>query len=764
MTGTEPLLQALFDDPDDTDAYAVYADHLQGRGDAHGELIALQLRLHESPADRKARSAETALLKREAERLTGGLLGRPVLRVEWQWGFIKTAHLRTEHYHELAPALRTLLSLPTAKLLRQLTTLCVEETERDYPSALLKTALQLQPPLLDAPLFGRSFDDLGAAGEAKPERVLRLDLDHLTFDQALPSLLRFKNLEELDLSFSTSRRVPPELAALPRLRLLDVAFCYALHEIASEVLSMPSLEEVTLYDCPLPDAFHMGRLNQLLAGFAKSGTPAAQRRVEVDLLLERKPKKNAEPPSTEALFQALDCNMAAVRQRAIAALELSSGAFPTASQAPAAIALLGSFNSDKKQLAARIAMTGATVLPRFGPKATHVLVGENGGAQALAARAAGVTLLFERPLLATLETLEGQPSAPEDSALSAAPDGAPAQEIADGLRSRERETTAAALKALEAAGSVPDALLLDLLLVMQDVKLAAPLRKRAKKLFALHAPPALQKAVAKHLKTSLLLDSLGETKRAERIVAVADDSQAFPALALAERLHAHAGVALGAIIELGDDAAIRAALASRVTADGSLDLSTQEFYELPGAVSAFPALRRIDLSGNHLPSFPEALLALEGLEGLDLTGNALTSLPDALDGLAKLRSLSLRYNQLRSFPPVLTRLSRLETLDLASEQYGYHDARIRGIPGDIDALEQLRELNYQFNIVERFPETFFTLPKLETLILRSAQLPEIIPQDLAKLPALSELVVAYSSWAERGDELRELLPKVDIDV
>jgi len=78
------LLRAIVDDPDDVDAYLVYADWLQARGDPRGELVAVQVALERSP-DAELLAREAALLEQH-----GVDWGVPAdATVVWRYGFVR---------------------------------------------------------------------------------------------------------------------------------------------------------------------------------------------------------------------------------------------------------------------------------------------------------------------------------------------------------------------------------------------------------------------------------------------------------------------------------------------------------------------------------------------------------------------------------------------------------------------------------------------------------------------------------------------------
>src|SRR5262249_19516009 len=138
-----------------------------------------------------------------------------------------------------------------------------------------------------------------------------------------------------------------------------------------------SLAFVQMYGCEgLKNAFHMGRVNQMLAGFARRRTSSRQRVVEANLLVGR-----GKRATTAELLVALDSNMAAVREAAIAQLARTLPAPELPSDAH--VALIGKTNFTKQQIVDGVAARGGTLTTKISDATTHVIVGaEPGGRQA----------------------------------------------------------------------------------------------------------------------------------------------------------------------------------------------------------------------------------------------------------------------------------------------------------------------------------------------------------------------------------------------
>ena len=109
------LIEAILADRDDPAPYRVFGDWLEGRGDPHGELIALQLRNAETNLE------DGALLLQEKTHLQRNPSLTPALdqwraRYIWKWGFIDAVELDNPAPENLVTALQH----PSCALVRRL--------------------------------------------------------------------------------------------------------------------------------------------------------------------------------------------------------------------------------------------------------------------------------------------------------------------------------------------------------------------------------------------------------------------------------------------------------------------------------------------------------------------------------------------------------------------------------------------------------------------------------------------------------------------
>lgn len=106
--GNPEVEAALFANPEDTEAWAVYGDWLQTRGDVRGEIIAMELsKAHPDPKDGLQDEID-ALIRQNVEGWLGKELveamnqdvsewDKPVFEAEWRFGFLKKVTARVTY-------------------------------------------------------------------------------------------------------------------------------------------------------------------------------------------------------------------------------------------------------------------------------------------------------------------------------------------------------------------------------------------------------------------------------------------------------------------------------------------------------------------------------------------------------------------------------------------------------------------------------------------------------------------------------------------
>ncbi len=272
------LEKAIIANPDDTDAYLVLADWLQGQGDPRGELIVLQ----QAKKTKEARS----LLKKQPQLVPVIKPTPETLELEWSCGFIKSAHLGWAMYtndmmgvkeDEDEPddwgdackqALLAFLQHPAARFLQSLRLGCIPTDDgldlNPYAAAIEKAA----PPCLRTLAIDDTQDwDISSTnakapnGKALPqlqELVIsagRLDLGKLDF----PSL---RTLKVISGSLRAGELKAIANAKLPKLEHLEI-WCgdprYGATGTAKDLAplfagtNVPKLTYFGLMNCPFAD-------------------------------------------------------------------------------------------------------------------------------------------------------------------------------------------------------------------------------------------------------------------------------------------------------------------------------------------------------------------------------------------------------------------------------------------------------------------------------------------------------------------------------
>lgn len=591
-------------------------------------------------------------------------------------------------------------------------------------------------------LFGHldppAVEDLAEALR-DPKAVRKLELDGVK--KELPEdIAKLTELEVLDVHFSDLKAVPVWLSTLPKLRKLELNWNYQLKELPDEVLAMPSLREISLYDSRLPKKYQVKQLNALLQGFAKASTPHAARMLHIALLLGDE-KKALARGEVRDLLGALDSNVANVRAFALRVLEKKLGEVRLSVPEDGEVLLVGKLAADKDVIAERLAKLGATVGKKRSAETCAAVIGELPKGKAVELFDAGVPILLEAHLRAALDA-----GAPQD--LAAGEDSAEiGARVGELLMSTDKGSKKLAIDMMK-KGGVPKGVLEELLLVTQDTEADKKVREEAKKLLAQSAPRELQDAIKKVLaRTSLYLS--GETKVRSRIKAIAKQSKgAIDPIKLATLLLPARGYSY--LFEVGrkDPAVAGKALAAMRKGD-TLDLSGGELDELPAAIGELKGLKKLLLGQDHLTEIPEVILAMKDLEVLDLSGNRLSSIPDAIARLEELRELDIASNFIRAFPKAVFKLKKLRKLDVSTTRYGAHrEIPLVELPEGIGALTNLEELTLCAHHFAALPASMKKLTKLRRLDLSSGKLGSV-PEWVAELPALEELDLGWAEIANK---------------
>jgi hypothetical protein len=268
------LEAVIADDPYSPDAYGVYGDLLQRRGDPRGELVALQLAEDKKPGEAKLVGAIGRAIDTHRAALLGPLVRHAGKLREfadgpfvWRFGFIHLAQLdRAETGEPLAEILDELLRHPSGRFLAELS---VRDDAEPELAALFDLLARRAPPSLRALEVASvaDFGDLGPLLRAHP-RLRRLALrgriggaELAPMRATLSSLAsaQLPALEELELRLvNREARIAhlrpllarADLPSLSRLRLRSADFP---SDLLTELLDSPLAPKLTLLDLSLSE-------------------------------------------------------------------------------------------------------------------------------------------------------------------------------------------------------------------------------------------------------------------------------------------------------------------------------------------------------------------------------------------------------------------------------------------------------------------------------------------------------------------------------
>jgi uncharacterized protein (TIGR02996 family) len=238
MTDAElaELLRGVLARPDDRDVLRVYADVLIERGDARGELIALQLAGNAPDAEAQLAGQLSEALRDELDQAR--------MQIAWREGFIDAI--------EIAPAgtplkdtFRKIAELPAARRLRRIAIRCVKPGWGPLGPHLAELARVA--PQLKALRELAVTEDVRPGDEVEPSAVGKIAV----FTRACPKL------EVLELSSKDISFVDLELPALRRLVLGRISP----NELwAFSQIEIPRLEELVTRFRTVSASAELGRI------------------------------------------------------------------------------------------------------------------------------------------------------------------------------------------------------------------------------------------------------------------------------------------------------------------------------------------------------------------------------------------------------------------------------------------------------------------------------------------------------------------------
>uniref|UniRef100_A0A0K2U430 Gelsolin-like domain-containing protein n=1 Tax=Lepeophtheirus salmonis TaxID=72036 RepID=A0A0K2U430_LEPSM len=160
----------------------------------------------------------------------------------------------------------------------------------------------------------------------------------------------------------------------------------------------------------------------------------------------------------------------------------------------------------------------------------------------------------------------------------------------------------------------------------------------------------------------------------------------------------------------------------------TLDISHNKLSSVPEGISNCKSLLVLNMSHNQLETIPSSvLMSLTDLLYFDVSHNDLDTLPPQLRRLANLQTLDLSFNPLSHFQiRPLPSLTELKVLSMKSTQRTNSN-----IPGNLEALVHLSDVDLSENNLTKIPEGLLTVPNIRRLNLGDNQISEV-SQDIER--------------------------------
>lgn len=179
-----------------------------------------------------------------------------------------------------------------------------------------------------------------------------------------------------------------------------------------------------------------------------------------------------------------------------------------------------------------------------------------------------------------------------------------------------------------------------------------------------------------------------------------------------------------------------------------LDLSQNNFKQIPHSITRIKHLEGLDLSGNPIEVFPDFLAQLPLLHQLNLSDNRIEQLPNDINRLQQLVELRLANNTIRKLPDTLFQIPNLVSLDCSNN-------KIKIIPPNVGRLKQLKFLSLSNNLISSLPAEIGDCPALEILDLRKNKL-RLLPDRITALGNLRRLLLANNKIQQLPPNLHGL--------
>ena len=183
-----------------------------------------------------------------------------------------------------------------------------------------------------------------------------------------------------------------------------------------------------------------------------------------------------------------------------------------------------------------------------------------------------------------------------------------------------------------------------------------------------------------------------------------------------------------------------------------LDLSDNDYNNIPEALYAVLSLVNLNLSGNKITVVSADIQSWKDLEVLNLSRNELTELPSSLTKLEKLKKLYVNENQL-TFEGIPKSIGKLRAL----QKFQAADNKLSLIPEGITRCSKLREIVLNNNCLKSLPDSIHYIK--DSCRIDTANNPELIMPPKPKNNAEKELYNVDFSLAHQYELAGKHVPE-----
>ncbi len=162
-----------------------------------------------------------------------------------------------------------------------------------------------------------------------------------------------------------------------------------------------------------------------------------------------------------------------------------------------------------------------------------------------------------------------------------------------------------------------------------------------------------------------------------------------------------------------------------------LDISGNQFKELPIGIAKLTQLKELNIGRNQLTVIPGNIIEnLLNLTDLYMHSNRLSKLPPQIELLQKLSVLSIESNNIEEFPNFSNKIvfPNMQVLSAKNNQF-------KEIPKWIGGCTEMCDLNFSCNAITSIPKEIERLKRMHTFSVSNNQISEL-PNGIAQLPYL----------------------------